>query len=78
MKCNFHSAILFQNECSFVSLRDVERAMTVITWFFVNSELISSIVPPPGNYEDDEYSTDGSDEDADLEESEEEIEQVNI
>ena len=35
---------LFQSECSFVSLRDVERAMKVITWFHSNSELIARVI----------------------------------
>ncbi|XP_046861659.1 E3 ubiquitin-protein ligase RNF213-like [Xenia sp. Carnegie-2017] len=29
-----------KNECSFVSLRDVERSMTVITWFYNNYDLM--------------------------------------
>ena len=36
--------VVFQNECSFVSLRDVERAMKVITWFYSNSELILGVI----------------------------------
>ena len=39
----------FQNECSFVSLRDVERAMKVIMWFYSNSELIHRVIEESTN-----------------------------
>ena len=39
-----NQSFLFQNECSFVSLRDVERAMEVIMWFYSNSELIDEVI----------------------------------
>ena len=39
----------FQNECSFVSLRDVERAMKVIMWFYTNSELIDEVIGEEGH-----------------------------
>ncbi|XP_034426662.1 E3 ubiquitin-protein ligase rnf213-beta-like [Hippoglossus hippoglossus] len=31
-----------KNECSFVSLRDVERSMKVLVWFYQHSELLSN------------------------------------
>ena len=37
-------SFLSQNECSFVSLRDVERAMKVIMWFYSNSKLIDEVI----------------------------------
>ena len=55
---------LFQNECSFVSLRDVERAMKVITWFHSNSELIARVIKEEVNVSE-ESSEDESDEDED-------------
>ena len=39
----------FQNECSFVSLRDVERAMKVIMWFYTHSKLIDEVVREEGH-----------------------------
>jgi len=29
---------MFQDECSFVSLRDVERVLTVMSWFYNQSD----------------------------------------
>ena len=56
-----HLSISPQNECSFVSLRDVERAMNVITWFYVNSELITEIVDRLKNTEDERCDSEDSD-----------------
>ena len=33
-----------QNECSFVSLRDVDRLLTVMMWFYENRQLIFSLM----------------------------------
>ena len=54
--------VFFQNECSFVSLRDVERAMKVITWFYSNSELILRVIKAKVNVTEDS-SEEESDED---------------
>ena len=32
------SCVLLQDECSFVSLRDVERVLEVMTWFFQQNQ----------------------------------------
>ena len=33
-----------QDECSFVSLRDVERAMIVFEWFYENNEFFEQLL----------------------------------
>lgn len=53
-------------------MRDVERAMKVITWFYVNADLISNILNEPGNNHSGESSVDDSDEET----KQEEIQQV--
>ncbi|CAB4037138.1 Hypothetical predicted protein, partial [Paramuricea clavata] len=53
------------NECSFVSLRDVERAMKVIIWFHSNSELINWVIGDEDNESSEESSEDESDENND-------------
>ena len=52
--------LLFQNECSFVSLRDVERAMKVIMWFYSNSELIDRAIHDDDNADEDSDSSEES------------------
>ena len=41
-------------------MRDVERAMNVITWFYTNSELISSVVGCLSSEDEDESSSEDS------------------
>ena len=53
-------------------MRDVERAMKVITWFYVNSDLISKIIAEPDNSRESE----SSEEDSDDEENEQEPAEV--
>lgn len=35
---NRYNYFVLQDECSFVSLRDVERALKVMTWFYIETE----------------------------------------
>ncbi|CAB4040909.1 Hypothetical predicted protein, partial [Paramuricea clavata] len=57
-----------KNECSFVSLRDVERAMKVIVWFYSNSELIDQVIGDEDNVRDED--NDSSEESSEEESSE--------
>ena len=59
--------IFFQNECSFVSLRDVERAMKVIMWFYSNSELIQRVIKDndSSRNEDSDSSEESSEDESD-------------
>ena len=57
--------IVLQNECSFVSLRDVERAMKVILWFHSNSELISRVIDGQDSEEYDDSDEESSEEESD-------------
>ena len=41
-------------------MRDVERAMKVITWFYVNSDLISKVIAEPDNNQESESSEEDS------------------
>ena len=36
--------IYAQDECSFVSLRDVERAMIVFEWFYENNDFFEELL----------------------------------
>ena len=37
-------AFLFKDECSFVSLRDVERAMQVMVWFYNHVDTLGRLM----------------------------------
>ncbi|CAB4032969.1 Hypothetical predicted protein, partial [Paramuricea clavata] len=65
------------NECSFVSLRDVERAMKVIVWFYSNSALIDQVIGDEYNVrdEDNESSEESSEEESGERDDEEQDEQ---
>ena len=70
---------LSQNECSFVSLRDVERAMKVITWFHSIPELINWVIGDEDNDRDQDNESSeesGDDENNDDVEQVEQVEQV--
>ena len=56
-----------QDECSFVSLRDVERTMTVMTWFYRHREYLRPQAPRQGDIGSDDNDSDAemSDEDVD-------------
>ena len=71
-------SLSFQNECSFVSLRDVERAMKVIMWFHANSELIQQVMEDDAREEKSDSSEESSDYDSDEDEIRgvEQVEQV--
>ncbi|XP_046860850.1 E3 ubiquitin-protein ligase rnf213-alpha-like [Xenia sp. Carnegie-2017] len=65
-----------KNECSFVSLRDVERSMTVINWFYNNYDLMqNSIKNSEYHLRDRKVSYDSSD--TNEEESDEEFQPLN-
>ena len=42
--------ICIQDECSFVSLRDVERAMIVFEWFYENNESFEKFLKKVAGY----------------------------
>jgi hypothetical protein len=58
-----------------VSLRDVERAMKVIMWFYSNSKLIQPVMEDDDNASDDEDS-DSSEEPSEDESAEEDIQET--
>ena len=58
-----------------MSLRDVERAMKVIMWFYSNSELIQLVMEDDANASDDEDS-DSSEEPSEDESAEEDIQET--
>ncbi|CAB4018690.1 Hypothetical predicted protein, partial [Paramuricea clavata] len=65
------------NECSFVSLRDVERAMKVITWFHSNPELINWVIGDEDNDRDqDNESSDESGDDENNDDVEQPLSQI--
>ena len=66
-----------QNECSFVSLRDVERAMKVIIWFYSNSELINWVIGDGDNVRDNKSSGESSEDESD-ENDDNQVEQVSF
>ena len=43
--------IYIQDECSFVSLRDVERAMIVFEWFYENNDFFENLLKVEQGYE---------------------------
>ena len=47
---NYHLYIV-QDECSFVSLRDVERAMIVFEWFYEQNESFEQLLKVEEGYE---------------------------
>ena len=61
----FSNMNVFQNECSFVSLRDVERAIKVILWFYSNSDLIARVIDGEDRDGDDESDEELSEEGSD-------------
>jgi len=52
------------DECSFVSLRDVERAMNVMVWFYNHLEVLNPLMDETNDDQDEE-----SDSDSDLDDS---------
>lgn len=53
-------------------MRDVERAMKVITWLHSNSELIKSVIRCEDYEEDEDYEVDEDDEDDEVSRSSDE------
>ena len=43
--------LYMQDECSFVSLRDVERAMIVFEWFYENNKFFEQLLKDEPGYE---------------------------
>ena len=43
--------IFIQGECSFVSLRDVERAMIVFEWFYENNDFFEQLLKAEQGFE---------------------------
>ena len=43
--------VCVQDECSFVSLRDVERAMIVFEWFYENNDFFEHLLKDEPGYE---------------------------
>ena len=56
--------MIIQDECSFVSLRDVERAMNVMVWFYNHREVLNPLMDETNDDQDEE-----SDSDSDLDDS---------
>ena len=53
-KHKFYFAVVVQDECSFVSLRDVDRTLQVMMWFYHHDELFELM----DRKADDEANTD--------------------
>ena len=47
--------IYVQDECSFVSLRDVERAMIVFEWFYENNNFFEELLKEEPGYNKVKY-----------------------
>ena len=60
-----------QDECSFVSLRDVERAMNVMVWFYNHRNAVNPLMD-----DDTDEDSDDDDDDSDVEYDEDELDQV--
>ena len=71
-------SLIIQDECSFVSLRDVERAMNVMVWFYNHREFLNPLMDETNQDEesDSDSETDDSDDDEGAARGEEELNQV--
>lgn len=72
--------MIIQDECSFVSLRDVERAMNVMVWFYNHREVLNPLMDETVDDQDEESDSDNdvddSDDDEDIVGEEDELNQV--
>ena len=72
--------LIIQDECSFVSLRDVERAMNVMVWFYNHREVLNPLMDETNDDQDEESDSDSEGDDSDDDEGavrrEEELNQV--
>lgn len=69
-------SLFTQDECSFVSLRDVERAMNVMVWFYNHREVLNPLMDDQGEETDSDTEIDDSDDDEDAGRGENELNQV--
>ena len=46
-----HCYTYIQDECSFVSLRDVERAMIVFEWFYEKNDFFQELLKTEPDYQ---------------------------
>ena len=75
---NVMSLLITQDECSFVSLRDVERAMKVMVWFYNHRDSLNPLMDEHLN-DSDEESDDEDDDDSeedDIEDEQDDLDQV--
>ena len=74
-RCSF-----IQDECSFVSLRDVERAMKVMVWFYDHLHALNPLMDKTIDGQDEESDDDEDDEtdDDDDDDEEDELDKVNL
>ena len=72
------SLLITQDECSFVSLRDVERAMKVMVWFYNHRDALNPLMDEHLNDPDEESDDEDDDdsEDDDNEDEQDELDQV--
>ena len=69
-------SLITQDECSFVSLRDVERAMNVMVWFYSRREVLNPLMDDQDEETDSDTEIDDSDDDEDAGRGENELNQV--
>ena len=69
-------SLITQDECSFVSLRDVERAMNVMVWFYNRREVLNPLMDDQDEETDSDTEIDDSDDDEDAGRGENELNQV--
>ena len=69
-------SLITQDECSFVSLRDVERAMNVMVWFYNHREVLNPLMDVQDEETDSDTEIDDSDDDEDAGRGENELNQV--
>ena len=69
-KCRVYRVFLFnfKDECSFVSLRDVERAMQVMVWFYNHVDILGRLMRNVINEQRREEGDDSDEEDDDFDE----------
>ena len=64
-----------QDECSFVSLRDVERAMKVMVWFYNHRDALNPLMDE--NLDDQDEESDEDDEDDGSDDGDDEEDELN-
>ena len=76
MKPGLRALFLYQDECSFVSLRDVDRVLSVMSWFYGQSQDTRTLFDEmDGQLFDEDANIEENDLDEDEDEEEEEEEE---